>query len=125
MLCRPGEARTEHTLRQHFDCKVLRTTVHDVCKKCPTCQRAKKTNQKYGKLPLKQAETNPWYTLCVDLIGPYTIPRKGKNPLKLWCLTMINPATGWFKMPQIPNKAAAEIADITKKTRFTHYPLPQ
>ena len=51
MLCHPGETRTEHTLHQHFDWKGLRTTVHDVCKKCPTCQRAKTTNQKYGKLP--------------------------------------------------------------------------
>ena len=31
---------------------------------------------------------------------------------------MINPATGWFEMAQIPNKTAAEIADITKKTWF-------
>ena len=107
MLCHPGETQTEHTLRQHFDWKALRTTVHDACKKCPTCQRAKTTNQKYGKLPPKQAETNPWDTLFVDLIGPYTIPRKGKNPLKLWYLTMIDPATGWFKMAQIPNKTAA------------------
>ena len=28
-------------------------------------------------------------------------------------------------MEQIPNKTAAEIADIDKKTWFTHYPLPQ
>ena len=28
-------------------------------------------------------------------------------------------------MTQIPNKTAAEIADITKKTWFTRYPLPQ
>ena len=76
-------------------------------------------NQKYGKLPPKQAETNPWDTLCVDLIGPYMIPRKGKTPLKLWCLTMIDPATGWFEMAQITNKTAAEIADITEKTWFT------
>ena len=115
-ICHPGETQTEHTLCQHFDWKGLCTTVHDVCKKCPTCQRAKKTNHKYGKLPPKQAERNPWDTPCVDLIGPYTIPRKGKNLLKLWCLTMINPATGWFEMAQIPNKTAAEIADITKKT---------
>ena len=74
MLCHPGETRTEHTLRQHFDWKDLLTTVHAVCKKCPTCQRAKTTNQKYGKLPPKQDETNLWDTLCVDLIGPYTIP---------------------------------------------------
>ena len=38
---------------------------------------------------------------------------------------MIDPATGWFEMAQIPNKTAAEIADITKKTCFTRYPLPQ
>ena len=38
---------------------------------------------------------------------------------------MINPATGWFEMAQIPNKTAAKIADITKKTWFTRYPLPQ
>ena len=38
---------------------------------------------------------------------------------------MIDPATGWFEMAQIPNKTAAEIADITEKTWFTSYPLPQ
>ena len=81
MLCHPGETRTEHTLCNFFDWKGLLTTVHDVCKKCPTCQRAKTTNQKYGKLPPKQAETNPWETLRVDLISPYTIPRKGKTCL--------------------------------------------
>ena len=41
MLCHPGETRTEHTLRQHFDWKGLCTTVQDVCKKCPTCQKSK------------------------------------------------------------------------------------
>ena len=38
---------------------------------------------------------------------------------------MIGPATGWFEMAQIPNKTAAEIADITEKFWFTRYPLPQ
>ena len=107
MICHPGETRTEHTLHQHIYWKGLRTTVHDVCKKCPTCQRSKKTNQKYGKLSPKKAETNHWDTLCVYLIGLYTILCKGKNPLKSWCLTIINPATGWFKMAQITNKTAA------------------
>ena len=93
MLSHSIYTRTEHTLRKHFDWKGLHTTVHDVCKKCPTCQRAKTTNQKYGKLPPKQDETNPWDTLYVDLIDPYMIPRKVKNPLKLWRLTIIDPAT--------------------------------
>ena len=38
---------------------------------------------------------------------------------------MIYPATGWFEMAQIPNKTAEEISDITDKTWFTRYPLPQ
>ena len=38
---------------------------------------------------------------------------------------MIDPATGWFDMEQIPNKTAAKISDIAKKTWFTRYPLPQ
>ena len=49
---------------------------------------------------------------------------KRKTPLKSWCLTFINPATGWFKMAKIPNKTAVEIVDITEKTWFTRYPLP-
>ena len=38
---------------------------------------------------------------------------------------MIDPATVWFEMAQIHNKRATEIVDITKKTWFTRYPLPQ
>ena len=116
ILYHPGETFAEHTLRKYFDWKFFRTTVHNVCKKFPTCQRAKTNNHKYVKLSPKQAEKNPWDTLCVDLVGPYTIPHKGKNQLKLWCLTMIDPAKGWFKMAQIPNKTALEIADITEIT---------
>ena len=85
--------------------------------------RTKVTNQQYGKLPAKQAEANPWDTICVDLIGPYKIQRKGKTDLKLWCLTMIDPATGWFEMQQIENKTAAEVADICEKpgSQDTHF----
>ena len=38
---------------------------------------------------------------------------------------MIYPATVWFEMAQIPNKTAAEIADIMKRTWYTRYPLQQ
>jgi hypothetical protein len=111
-LCHPGTTRTEATTRQHFDWKGLQNMVIKTCKKCTNCQLAKPTAQKYGKLPAKIAEENPWDTLCVDLIGPYKIERKGKKDLKLWCLTMIDPATGWFEMHQIKNKTAAEVADM-------------
>ena len=53
ILCHPGDTLTDHTLRKCFEWKDPCTTVHGVCKKCPKFQRAKTTNQKYGKLPPK------------------------------------------------------------------------
>ena len=37
---------------------------------------------------------------------------------------MIDPATGWFEMKQIPNKRADEIANIVEQTWLTRYPWP-
>jgi hypothetical protein len=125
-LCHPDTTRTEATICQHFDWKGLRTTmVIATCKKCQLCQKAKLTNQKCSKLPEKLAEENPWDALRVDLIGPHKIERKGKKDPKLQCLTVIDPATGWFEMEQISNKTAAEVADICETTWFTRPPLPQ
>ena len=59
MLFHPRETHTEHTLRQHFDWKGLHTTVHNVCKKCPKCQRDKPTNQRYVKLPPNRLKQIP------------------------------------------------------------------
>ena len=55
----------------------MREDIKIVCRKCHTCQTTKKTNIKYGHLPVKNNTGQPWDTLCVDLIGPYKIPRKG------------------------------------------------
>ena len=74
-------------------------------------------------MPPKQAEKSLGHAMCRPHC-PICDPSKMKTSLRLWCLTMIDPATGWFNMAQIPNKTAVEIADITKKTWFTRYPLP-
>ena len=124
-LCHPGETRTEQTIRQHFWFNNLREVVHEVCKKCIICQRTKVSFKKYGHLPAKVAESEPWEILCVDLIGPYTIKRRGKEPLKLWCITMIDPATSWFEMKEIQNKEAITTANIVEQTWLTRYPIPQ
>ena len=34
----------------------------------------------------------------MDLIGPYTIKARDKTILDFMCLTMIDPATGWFEI---------------------------
>ena len=65
-----------------------------------------KYRQKLGHMPAKQAEASPWEVLCVDLIGPYKISVKNsRKPLQLWCLTMIDPATGWLEIIEIEEKS--------------------
>ena len=123
-LCHPGINRTEQTIRQQFTWPKLSKQVERTCNRCATCQLTKKTKKKYGKLPAKEAEVEPWDVLCVDLIGPYQIERKGKKTLVLHAVTMIDPATGWFEMTEIPNKRADTIANIVETTWLTRYPRP-
>ena len=94
-------------------------------KKCPTCQKTKKKTSKCGHIPEKEPECKPWEILCVDLIGPYTIPtQNGEEPLKLWALTMIDPATNWFEMVPINAKDSMEIAIKVENTWLSRYPWP-
>ena len=53
---------------------------------------------KYGQLSPKLVVDTPWKCLCVDLIGPYTLRGKDGSEIDFMCLTMIDPATSWFKM---------------------------
>jgi hypothetical protein len=53
--------------------------------------------------------------MCIDLIGPYTIRRKGKNDLICKCVTMIDPATGWFEIHQYNDKRTITVANIAEQ----------
>ena len=124
-MCHPGETRTEQTIRQHFWFPGLRQKVHDLCSKCPICQKSKVSTKNYGHLPPKEAEADPWEKLCVDLIGPYKIKRPGRKTLELWAITMIDPATGWLEIKEIPDKKATTIANIVEQVWLTRYPKQQ
>ena len=100
-LCYPGMTRTEATIKQHLWWPTIQKKVTRLVKKCPICQKEKRHTKKYGLLPEKKLESEPWEIICVDLIGPYTIKRKEKESLTLWCVTMIDPAIGWFEMAEI------------------------
>ena len=129
-LVHPGRDRTELTISQHFYWKGMCKQIKQFCKKCPTCQMSKRQRKKYGKLPAKEAEAIPWQKLCVDLIGPYNIKVKGKRnkhekPKTLWCVTMVDPATSWFKMKQIESKDSFTVATVVEQTWLSRYPWPQ
>jgi hypothetical protein len=91
---------------------------------CTICQTQKKQSKKYGLLPEKEAEAMPWDRLCVNLICPYDIKSNVKRvkipPLK--CITMIDPATGWFEIKQYDDKKSITVTNIVEQEWLTHYP---
>ena len=62
--------------------------------------------------------------LCVDLLGPYTINRKGRAPLICKCVTKIDPATTWFEVHQYNDKRSITVANIVEQQWFCCYPWP-
>jgi len=141
-MLHPGQTRTEATIAQHFYWKGLRNDVIRHCGQCAICQKTKREDRKYGLLPVKpEPDVIPWHTLCIDLIGPYKIGQDKTKRVKdkttgkwkvivieaapvLYCLTMIDPATGWFEIVQINDKSSFETATELEITWLSRYPLP-
>ena len=80
-------------------------------KTCKTCQQSKKRNTICGHLtPKNISELKPWDLVHVDLIGLYSksitqhIPGGAiiRMNVNLTCMKQIDPATGWFKIVEIP-----------------------
>jgi hypothetical protein len=62
----------------------------------------KKRTQKYGHLPPKIVISTPWEALCVNLVGPYTLKGEDGSSIDFMALTMIDPASSWFKVVELP-----------------------
>lgn len=142
-LLHPGHTRLEETVAATMYWKSLRSDVRRHVKTCIRCQKGKKRKQKYGKLPAKIAETTPWRCVCVDLIGPYTLKGKDGTILDFMCLTMIDPATAWFEIIELPlasvvvkrdgdeiteiviDKTAAQVSRLFNKQWLCRYPRPK
>ncbi len=132
--------------------KGMRTTIRKYVNSCRSCQVNKRHSQKYGHLPPKLVITTPWKAFCVDLIDPYTLKGKDGSSIDFMCLTMINPATSWFEIVELPtvaqettvppagkgkkvasvkntkvtksyfDKSSAQISNLVYKTWFSRYP---
>ncbi len=123
----------------------MHISIWSITKSCKSCQVNKKWTLKHGHLPPKLIITIPWRALCVDLIGPYTLTGK-KNTIIVDFIapTMINPASSWFKIVELPlvlrqktivvkrnesstveeifNKSSNCIVQLVNKTWFSRYP---
>ena len=62
----------------------------------------------------------PWEALCVDLVGPYTLKGKDGTQIDFMCLTMIDPASSWFEIVELPVLEYITPPSHTKKGTKTH-----
>jgi hypothetical protein len=151
-LQHPGNSCLKETMKSVMYWKGMRNTIQRYIKSCRSFQINKRHSQKYGHVPLKLVTTTTWKALCVDFIGPYTPKGKDGSSINFMCLTMINPATSWFDIVELPtatklmtvpttgkskkvtcaentkvtettfDKSYAQISNLVYKTWFSRYP---
>jgi hypothetical protein len=80
----------------------MRNTIQSKMKSCKTCQVNEIRTQKYGHMPPKIVISTPWEALCVDLVGPDTLKGKDSLSIDFMALTMINPASSWLEVVELP-----------------------
>jgi hypothetical protein len=118
-LQHPGHLHLEEMMRSAMYWKGMRTTIWRYIKTCQSCQVNKRHNQKYRHLPPKLVITTPWKALCVDPIGPYTLKDKDGLSIDFTCLTMIGPATSWFKIVELTTVAQEMTPPVGKGKKVT------
>ena len=106
-LVHPGKVRMLETMANIMYWPKMAEHIDRFVKSCHKCQIAKKNCKKYGHLPPKIAEVEPWRRVNVDLIGPYSVNTPTKK-YSFRAMTMIDPATNWFKIAVIHDPNSEE-----------------
>jgi len=123
----PGEKRLELTTAQRCTWTGSSATCVNVCKRCANCAVCKKQDKKHGLLPPEPTpEIIPWHTSCVDLVGPckFGNEKKPETHVEFHCVTMIDPATGFFDMVDIGQKSADCVANWLEIHWLSRHPWP-
>ena len=124
-LCHPGSTRLYKTLGLNITWPGMSSDCKYHVRTCEICQKYKKTHPKYGHLPAKIAEVNPWEVLCVDLVGPYTVSSIEGTESTLHAMTFIDPATGWFEISEISDKMSGTMFRKLDNVWLARYPRPK
>ena len=108
------------------------------------------TQAQVWKTPCKACCHNPLGSIVCRPHGPYTLKGNDEAEIDFMCLTMIDPASSWFEIVELPvttdvvipmdkkgqkatkthnnttlsyfDKSSAMISNIVNKTWFSHYP---
>ena len=70
----------------------------------------KRKKIKYGKIMPKNVDLILWDTICIELVGPYTVTVQKHNGRILNAMTFVDPATDWFEMVEITDKTSGRIS---------------
>lgn len=148
-LNHPGGDRLGNTIGQTCYWPGLMNEAKRHVKRCKICNEFKVKSRKYGHLPPKiVGELKPWDTVHIDLIGPYSVTINQtqangsiqKKDVQLTCMTMIDPATGWFEIAEVPSfdiedvrrgntqlidKTSARISRVFNQIWLSRYPRPR
>ena len=101
-LQHPGHTCLKETMNAAMYWNDMHTSIQSITRSCKTCQINKRWSMKYGHLSPKSIISNPWECLCVNLIGPCTLKGRDNSQIDFMALTMIDPATSWFKIAELP-----------------------
>jgi len=126
-LMHPGEKRLELTTAQHCTWIGPSTACVSACKRCENCAVSKKRDKKHGLLPPESTpEIIPWNTLCADLVGPckFGNEQKPKTHVEFHCMSMIDPATGFFDTVDVDQKTADVTANWLEIHWLSRHPWP-
>eukprot|EP00984_Skeletonema_dohrnii_P025603 scaffold14781_cov97-Skeletonema_dohrnii-CCMP3373.AAC.1 len=115
-LQHPGTDRMEGTIGSIMYWHGMSQQIRKMCKTCPRCQQAKGRKREYGHVPPKEAVILPWHTLHCDLIGPVEVRAKDGTVMDFMCLTMIDAATGWFEIVELPTRLRVTVDEKTGRT---------
>jgi hypothetical protein len=110
MLVHPGADRLFNTLAQHFYWRKTRDDIKSFVRVCKECQKGKRGLRGYGKIPLKDIETQPWKDVCIDLSGPWQA-KVNHNKISFHALACIDPFTSWIEIIPIYTKESPFIRE--------------
>ena len=116
-----GKGSMYQTISRRFYSPGLKKRIESF--RCEICQINKPVNINYGLLPERHANLVPWYSVAVDLIGPWKITVNGTE-LEFNALTCIDPVTNLTEMVQLDRKTAEHVANKFQNLWLARYPKP-
>ena len=116
-----GTTSLYNTIVRRFYAPALKRKVESL--NCEVCQVNKNVNIQYGHLPVRRADLVPWFSVAVDLIGPWKIKVNGID-IEFNALTCIDPVTNLTELSRIENKTSAHVTNVFENLWLSRYPKP-